>query len=183
MTLEEVAKAISECAFVTSELPVVLSLEVIWGFKPGLANAEHGQIQHKFSMFRPVGCVPTPQMHCCPEQQAKFAKTLLKHAGNALLTVRRMYAFLAHHATLASRPLVSNCVGKEGIPQEANHSPIAGQSASAGVRHIFATSLPLPSVRRVDHRRTGRFARTDRLEASGIAQGKGEDAGAQNIAS
>ena len=53
-TFDAVARAVGECAFVTSELPVILSLE----------------------------------MHCSPEQQHRIAQMLVKHVGDALLSVR-----------------------------------------------------------------------------------------------
>ena len=63
---DAVAEAVAECSFVTSELPVSLSLE----------------------------------MHCCPKQQYRLAAMMVKHMGDALLSVRTRIIACASTLTL-----------------------------------------------------------------------------------
>ena len=101
---EAVAQAVVDCSFVTSSLPVILSLEV------GLVSTPQACLGAPLLPFSALVLVPLydfraptftlRQMHCAPKQQAYLASTLLMGLGQALLQVRSLPA---RHTTHTGR--------------------------------------------------------------------------------
>ena len=82
MSFEDVAVAIGQTAFVTSELPVLLSLEYV---VVALRTAAL-----RFAMHGLTFCFcGRDRMHCSPDMQFELAKLLVQHVGEALMSVRR----------------------------------------------------------------------------------------------
>ena len=79
-TFDAVAVAVGECAFVTSKLPVFLSLEV----KRGLHALRLRSLPYSDLPLDPW----LWQMHCSPRNQYRLASMLMRHVGDALLPVR-----------------------------------------------------------------------------------------------
>jgi hypothetical protein len=119
---EEVARGIQECAFVTSELPVVLSMEVT---RCVSNKRRHGAAPvSRSSPARILSWIPPGwQMHCTPRQQNVLSRMMAQHFGDSLMRVR----------VLVSKPASAVC-------SQRTHHPSLSVSRPRGCnRHIALT--------------------------------------------
>eukprot|EP00966_Prymnesium_polylepis_P174560 4039267-Prymnesium_polylepis.1 len=77
--------AISDFAFVTSHLPVVLSLEVRTAFDSHRSDSRR-EAGRSHSTIDVRSLIPARQMHCTPKYQNRLAKLAIEHFGDNLIS-------------------------------------------------------------------------------------------------
>ena len=157
-----VSKAIDECAFILSELPVILSLEYP---PPPPFELRAVKLISRCSRIHPTIVIDADpcRMHCSPKQQHALARMLVGDLGDAVLQVRCTLpcpcALACHHephhrfASLAEATVPSQFNELAATGQALSLSPIAlaKRILLKGKVNIVTKQNPLHQTRTTSH--------------------------------